>query len=119
MKIYRPLADGAIRDYSHTVPVVVPDTLDELVGPTTGTVVLPVGLDWSLSNTYDLDDSVSCRSMYAVVLREAKDEEDLRNYLNGGVLIQVWPDVKIPKFTRMVWETTFPDLLRRRSPVSA
>ena len=40
------MAERKVR-YADTRPYVTPDSLDELSGPTTGVIELPIGLDWS------------------------------------------------------------------------
>lgn len=96
--------------YSEHRPYVVADSLDELVGPTTGLVELPLRLDWSEQGTYNLDEPRELNLMYEVVLREAMDVQDLRRYLNGSTLHEVWRQLFLPRRVRDLWETRFPDL---------
>jgi len=72
VKIYKPVGPSGIRSFENTKPVFVPDSLDDLRGPTAGRVTLPLHIDWTPSNTYDLSDAVNTCTMYATVLREAK-----------------------------------------------
>jgi hypothetical protein len=48
--------------------------------------------------------------MYERVIREATRVEDLRVYLNGAVLPQVWRKLFLPLRVRRSWEDRFPDL---------
>jgi hypothetical protein len=62
--------------------IVVTDLAD-LLGPTTGTVELPLWLYWSgPSLAFDLADAFMRRWLYQTVLREAARPEDLTSHLN-------------------------------------
>jgi hypothetical protein len=54
VKTYLPVSPGAVPTHQNTRPTFLPDSLDDLAGPTVGVVVLPVYLDWSHDSTYDL-----------------------------------------------------------------
>ncbi|NDL56768.1 hypothetical protein [Phytoactinopolyspora mesophila] len=98
--------------YSEERPYVVPDTLEELTGPTRGEVTLPSRLDWSEQGTYNLDDPRELSVMYERVLREAMDVEDLCRYVNGAMLRRAWPRMFLPGRVRALWEERFPQLTR-------
>jgi hypothetical protein len=84
--------------------------LDELCGPTAGTVTLPTHLDWSGNATYDLAKPSRLASMYRSVLNEAGCAEDLRSWLDSRVLAQLWPSLWLPPALRRIWENRFPEL---------
>jgi len=88
--------------------------LDELRGPVSGVAELPIWLFWCPDRTFDLDDPGMLRWMYQNVLREAVRTEDLTAYLNGGKLVEVWPDLVLPRGVRQAWEDRHP-VLRARS----
>ncbi|WP_166354979.1 hypothetical protein [Phytoactinopolyspora limicola] len=98
--------------YSEQRPYVVPETLEELTGPTQGEVTLPNHLDWSEQGTYNLDDRRELSVMYERVLREAGHVRDLRRYVNGVMLRRVWPHLFLPHRVRTPWEERFPELIR-------
>lgn len=52
--------------------------------------------------------------MYEAVLREASRAEDLAGYLNGEVLVAVWPELYLPKGLRRAWENRHPALRAAR-----
>jgi hypothetical protein len=54
--------------YGGRKPYMVADDLDELRGPTLGTVRLPHHLDWSGDPEYDLDSPAQLACMYQTVL---------------------------------------------------
>src|SRR5262245_15427425 len=65
-----PAPDG-YTSYGNRKPYVVIERLDDLCGPTAGTVDLPGHLDWSGNASYDLDKPNRLASMYRTVLNEA------------------------------------------------
>jgi hypothetical protein len=90
---------------------IVATSLNELRGPTAGTVALPLWLFWSCpGHTFDLADRDMRRWLYETVLREASCPEDLATYLNGDTLVAVWPDLFLPKGVRQAWEDRHPVL---------
>ena len=98
------------RTYTENRPYLLPETLGELAGPVTGVVQLPWRLDWSERTEFHLDDPGERNVMYERVIREATRAEDLRSYLNEGVLRQVWGRLFLPARVRRSWEDRFPDL---------
>jgi hypothetical protein len=96
--------------YAESRPYLLPETLGELIGPLTGVVQLPLRLDWSERTEFRLDDPAERNVMYERVIREATRTEDLRSYLNGQVLRQVWNQLFLPVPVRRTWEGRFPDL---------
>jgi hypothetical protein len=88
-------------------PVLVASDLRMLHGPATGIVTLPLDLHWSGDENaarYDLDDHRQRPSLYATVLREAREPSDLQTWLNGDLLVQLWPQLVLPKAVRAAWE---------------
>ncbi len=96
---------------------VVTATLAELRGPTGGTVELPHRLLWLPDRTVDLDDGWTLRWVYALVLREARRRDDLRAWLDGDLLVLLWPALNLPRGVRAAWEDLHPGL--RRLPAAA
>lgn len=113
MKIFMPLAPGARFGFSHTKPAFVADDLDDLQGPTSGLATLPIHIDWTPSSTYDLDDPRRLQSMYITVLREARSEADLSQWLDRELLIEHWAKLRIPGFIKESWEKAHPELTQR------
>ena len=101
--------------YSSRKPYVVAERLDELCGPTAGTITLPQHLDWSGNATYDLGKPSRLASMYRIVLNEAGSAEDLRAWLDARVLARLWPTLWLPSALRRVWEDHFPELSALRA----
>lgn len=104
------------RGYAAARPHPVPESLEELVGPVRGDIVLPTRLDWGPGRReYRLADPSESRLLYERVIREALRIEDLREYLNGGLLIELWPNLFLPPQVRALWEKRFARLSRLRA----
>lgn len=90
--------------------VLVVDDLAELAGPTSGVVELPLRLFWAPGRTFDLGDPAELAWLYATVLREATRWEDLRTWLDAGILARLWPDLRLPRQVRAAWQDRHPQL---------
>jgi hypothetical protein len=90
----------------------LPETLDDLSGPGSGTVQLPAHIAWSGLTAFDVNRPPLCASMYQVVLTEGL-REDLAAYLNRGLLVRHWPTLRtvVGRAIRDVWEAAFPELM--------
>ncbi|TDO32039.1 hypothetical protein [Paractinoplanes brasiliensis] len=93
-------------------PVLVAGTLSELTGPTHGLIELPLRLWWGPQRAFDLSSPTMLAWMYENVLREAIRVEELRTYLHGPTLAEVWRDLNLPRGVRAAWETRHPRLRR-------
>lgn len=90
-------------------------SLADLAGPAHGIVELPLRLFWSAPDrTFDLDQPSMLRALYETVLREASRPDDLTSYLNGAILVAVWPDLFLPKGVRRAWEDRHAELRAAR-----
>ncbi|MFE9439179.1 hypothetical protein ACFYO2_09255 [Streptomyces sp. NPDC006602] len=88
----------------------LPESLDDLVGPTSGTVTLPRHIDWGPHYEYDLADEADLLLMYERVIREAQTAADLRAYVNVDLLRQRWTALFLPAPARAAWQARFPEL---------
>jgi hypothetical protein len=91
-------------------PYTVPERLDLLRGPSSGTVRLPSYLDWSGHAVYDLDAPGRVVDLYRAVLIEAASPQDLYAYLDENVLRRLWALLWLPTQLRRAWEQKFPVL---------
>ena len=90
-------------------------SLADLRGPAHGVIELPLRLFWSAPDrTFNLDQPSMLQAMYEAVLREASRPDDLASYLNGEVLVAVWPELFLPKGLRRAWEDRHPALRAAR-----
>ncbi|MEV8018062.1 hypothetical protein AB0O76_17335 [Streptomyces sp. NPDC086554] len=96
--------------YAEAKPYTLPASLDDLVGPVSGTVILPRYIDWGPHYTYALSDDADLLVMYERVIREAPTPADLHTYLNAAILRQRWHDLFLPAPARAGWESRFPEL---------
>lgn len=101
--------------YGDRKPYVVADSLAALTGPTRGVVSLPRHLDWSGRADYDLSRPARLAGMYKVVLSEAGKVEDLCTWLDGALLLRLWPTLWLPPQLRRCWEERFPELASTRT----
>ena len=92
-------------------PVLVAASLADLRGPTSGVVELPLRLYWSAPDRiFSLDDLAERQKVYTIVVREARRPDDLAVFLDGGMLIALWPDIFLPGPVRRAWEDEYPGL---------
>ncbi len=89
----------------------LPDSLDELQGPTTGVVEPSATVVWSGLRAFDLVNERQRMSLYRTVLAEGM-RKDLCALLNREVLMQLWPTLRVLVSTtvRDVWEERFSEL---------
>jgi transcriptional regulator with XRE-family HTH domain len=67
-------------------------------------VMLPLHLDWSMpGRVYDLRDRRQRARLYEAVLREGSPE-DLMRHIDGVLLVEVWPDLVLPRTVRAAWQ---------------
>lgn len=91
---------GWVRD------VELPRSLDELRGPTSGVVRLPLRIHWSGPDPqgveWDTGSADDRRWLYEIVLREG-DLDDVRRWVNGRSLVDRWDDLHLPPWLRRAW----------------
>lgn len=95
--------------YADVVPYEVPSSLDALRGPSRGVLTLPLHVWWGPSPTFDLGGRADVLTAYRAVVREGRavDQEAL---LDRGLLLDVWPELRLPVRCRSTWEGAFPEL---------
>lgn len=98
----------------------LPASLDELSGPTAGTVDLPLHVVWSGQRSYGLGRPPSRMSLYRTVLTEGQ-RQDLVSLLNRDLLTAQWPVLRtlISRPLRDAWEHRFPELPTNKSATAA
>ncbi|MEU2718824.1 hypothetical protein [Streptomyces sp. NPDC007205] len=98
----------------------LPASLDELVGPSAGTVDLPLHVVWSGRRSYGLSQPRSRMSLYRTVLAEGQ-RQDLIAFLNCDLLIAQWPLLRtlISRPLRDAWESRFPELPTNKAATAA
>ncbi|MFE1838019.1 hypothetical protein [Streptomyces sviceus] len=94
----------------------LPVTLDELAGPKSGSVELPLHLAWSGLRVFDLGDVKLLLGMYRIVLNNGSTDDFVR-YLDQGHLARHWPVLRkmLGRGVRETWERAFPGLGRSPS----
>ncbi|MGW7683678.1 hypothetical protein ACWGID_23275 [Kribbella sp. NPDC054772] len=96
--------------YASRIPYVVPESLDQLTGPRTGIVELPVSINWGPQRVYDLANADDKLSLYKTVLSEASTPAQLTSLVNKDLLIELWPQLHLPRYCVRRWHTAFPRL---------
>lgn len=104
------MADPAPAPRRYPKPLVLPDKLEYLMGPTSGTVALPRHIDWAGRASYDLDQPGRILDLYRTVISEATKPADLYSYLDKATLIRLWPQIWMSPDVRTRWEERFPEL---------
>ncbi|MCP3798203.1 hypothetical protein NLX83_02930 [Allokutzneria sp. A3M-2-11 16] len=67
-------------------------------------VGLPLHLNWSYpGKIFDLADRGDRGRCYETVLREGT-AEDILEYIDGALLVDMWPEVVVPRDIRALWE---------------
>jgi hypothetical protein len=87
----------------------LPARLEDLHGPTRGTIVLPRHLAWPGSREFDVTDDQIRRSLYGLVLTRGR-RADMARFINARLLGQDWPLIRSsldPKIRRWC-ERRFP-----------
>jgi transcriptional regulator with XRE-family HTH domain len=84
--------------------IVVPTRLPRLsVQQALGVVALPLHLNWSApGRRFNLRDRVQRARVYEIVLREG-GPEDVLAYVDGALLIDLWPELVLPRDVRGAW----------------
>lgn len=109
----RDRAAPAFRHYGDHRPYPDPPAhLSDLTGPTSGTIELPITIDWGPKQRYDMGQDSDRRVVYELVLQEANSAEEVAKYINGAALAEVWSRLFLPRRVRDRWEGRFPDLTR-------
>ena len=85
-------------------------SLDELRGPSSGTVTRPPSVATSVSSVYNVDNRFDRAALYQLVISEAS-HDDIATYLNRDVLISDWSRLNLAADVRAAWEARFPELL--------
>ncbi|MGH8922113.1 MAG: hypothetical protein ACRD0H_27865, partial [Actinomycetes bacterium] len=92
---------GWVRD------VELPRSLDELRGPTSGVVRLPLRLYWSGPDPERVEWDTGSREgrhwLYEVVLREG-NLDDVRELVDGRELVRDWDQLYLPPWLREAWD---------------
>src|SRR3984885_15896523 len=83
----------------------LPSSLDDLKGPATGKVELPLHVAWSGRRVYDVGEEDQRLVLYALLLAEAQ-REDLERFLHRESLVSMWPRLRrlLGPHARREWE---------------
>jgi len=95
--------------YVDRLPFHTPATLDDLRGPRTGPVIVPTHICTAPDRLFDLTVPSQRRSLYSAVVRDGTPA-DQATYLDKDTLVDLWPDLNLPRRCRDTWTARFPEL---------
>lgn len=93
-------------------PIFVADRLWRLpIGEAFADVTLPLTVNWSRpGHLFQLSDRRQRARCYETVLREGMPA-DLLRFIDGALLVDLWPDVVIPREVREAWQSIIDEAL--------
>lgn len=101
---------GARTRLSDVKPYSVPRSLDDLRGPSSGTITLPKALLWAPGGgDVPLSTRGNVKLAYQAIISEGTVEQQCR-YLNKALLTSVWPHLSVPAQAARQWQERFPEL---------
>ncbi|MBT2552493.1 hypothetical protein [Arthrobacter sp. ISL-5] len=92
----------------------VPDALEDLQGPASGMVELPIHLDWGPDSRYLVQEDGSCSTLYQLTLQNSGSIDEICSIVNAVRLAALWPSLRLPVRCRRAWEKAFPQLPTQR-----
>jgi hypothetical protein len=100
----RPRVDFVEQITTRGRTVAVPARLPRLpLQQALAVVALPLHLNWSApGRRFNLGDRVQRARVYEIVLREG-GPEDVLEYVDGALLIDLWPELVLPRDVRAAW----------------
>ena len=89
----------------------IPRSLQELVGPASGSVDLPTRLAWSGLRQFDVTDPAQRLTLYRMLM-DCGQLHDIATYVNSEFLVRDWPRIRRLTARRLValWEKRLPEL---------
>lgn len=77
-------------------------------------VRLPLTLNWTQPDrVFRLADRNDRARVYEIVLNEGQPD-DVRRYIDGVLLVDLWPDLVLPRSIRAAWSMLVDDVLARQ-----
>lgn len=107
-----PVEVSASRRHGWRRPVGLPGSLEELRGPRSGVVRLPLAVNASgaaSAEGFDVSSPPMRAAMYQIVLREGS-ADDVRRYVDESSLRESWSHLWLPGYVRCAWIERFPEL---------
>lgn len=99
--------------FEQTIPYETPASLDDLLGPRSGVVTVGPHIDTRPGAEYDLSNPKLRWGLYSAVVRDGLASEQAE-YLDRGLLVELWPELNLPSRCRALWEGKFPELAAAR-----
>ena len=99
--------------FADHLPWCMPESLDELQGPTSGLVRTTGSICTAPDPVFDIDDLLELRGLYRSTVRDGTSAEQSK-FLDRDTLIELWPELILPYQCRDAWEARFPELVETR-----
>jgi transcriptional regulator with XRE-family HTH domain len=92
--------------------IAVPNVLPRLpLAQAVASVALPLSLNWSEpARVFRLADRADRARAYEIVLREGT-ADDILTYIDGALLVDLWPELVLPRDVRVAWAPLVEPLL--------
>ena len=102
--------EGRCANIRSCKPYDAPLSLDDLRGPKTGSIELPIHIFWAPgSKSVKLDERGGVDLAYRSVIAEGTVEEQ-KSILNKDILVERWPSLLLPIEAVKLWQERFPEL---------
>jgi hypothetical protein len=95
--------------YRDIKPYAAPAVLEELHGPRSGQIDLPINVYWGPTHAFDLGNESDIVEAYQATLREGRVVDQME-LLNRDLLVAIWSELLLPVRLRELWESRFPEL---------
>lgn len=116
-----PTAAQAMARPRRLRPIIVPASLDDLHGPSSGLVVPPRRLWWSGEEDvkFDLGNRSQATELYEAIFEAARTHQDIADHLDAELLTELWPELGMRRSIRQAWEDAHPALAAAVAPGNA
>lgn len=84
-------------------PFAVPDRLDELNGPRSGSIELPTRIAWRGRTVFDLGVEEDVVAAYSMVLAHGT-AADVQQWVNADLVQAVLSRLRVPRLVRAEWD---------------
>jgi hypothetical protein len=84
-------------------------------------VTPPRRLWWSGEDgtAFDLSSRAQAAELYEAIFEAARTYQDITDYLDAGLLIELWPGLGMRRATRRAWEAAHPVLAAASASIHA
>ncbi|MCD4556954.1 transcriptional regulator [Schaalia sp. lx-100] len=95
--------------FADTIPLAVPQRLEDLRGPENGWLDLPITVFWAPNRHFPINSDSQRIEAYKNIL-ERGTRQDICAFINAAHLRRLWPELHPSPRVKRLWETRFPEL---------